>query len=467
MKKLPPKKVLIGIALGMVLLLCLVLFLIFGRRRSLIGELRRLHGETQTLNENFHEEYRKQDTFSEHSEVLQKEKEVNKEGFLSLEEIREKLKELPDHFAEIAQREDLFAITYGSARVGQELWESFLADVRFGNASQVILTQFTVDEDPIYYFIEYNGDSFHIVVDNTRDGYDEESGYAEGFWNYLKVEGYEQENGSITEYAFLCNNEKLTYQMVQDFYSGNASAEMEEPSVWDFYIRNIPQEEFEERKQEMDSEDAAAVRAYTGYADIHPVYAEGNAYKDYDKDGILDRIYRKYTVNRNGDEVVKVYAFLGNGNTIVLDDNLWGDTFETYCLDIDRDQEREICFIQHKDTEEGMRSRAVVYSIDGEAYEILPFTESVYVSSSSSDTERGLEQYTASTIEVYQDRTGQNCLRCSGTVSGDEAAYEVRWALYHLNEGWCVRDKTEVLPEDSEVQENTEDASDDAAEKAS
>ncbi len=467
MKKLPPKKVLIGIAVGASLLLFLALFLIFGRRRSLIGELRRLHGETQTLNENFHEEYQKQDTFDEYSEMLRQEKEVNKEGFLSLEEIREKLKELPDNFAEIAQREDLFAITYGSARVGQELWESFLADSRFGISSQVILTQFTVEEDPIYYFIEYNGNSFHIVVDNTRDGYDEESGYTEGFWNYLKVEGYEQEDGSITEYAFLCNNEKLTYQMVQDYYSGNTSVEIEEPSVWDFYIRNIPQEEFEERKQEMDSEDAAAVRAYTGYADIHPVYAEGNAYKDYDKDGILDRIYRKYIVNRNGNEVVKVYAFLGNGNTIELDGNLWGDTFETYCLDMDRDQERELCFIQHKDTEVGMQSRAAVYSIKGEAYEILPFTESVYVSSAPSDTERGLRQYTASTIEVYQDRTGQNCLRCSGRVFDDEAVYEVRWALYYLKEGWCVRDKTEVLLETSASQENTEEASEDTPEKAS
>lgn len=444
MKKLPPKKVLIGIAIGTALLLGLIFFLIFGRRHSMLGELRRLHGETQTLNENFHEEYQKQDTFSEYSEILRKEKEVNKEGFLSLEEVRERLKELPDNFADIAQRDDLFAITYGSARVGQELWEDFLADIRFGTPSQVILTQFTVDEDPIYYFIEYNGDSLHIVVDNTRDGYDEESGYAEGFWNYLKVEGYEQENGSITEYAFLCNNEKLTYQMVQNYYSGNTSAGIEEPSVWDFYIRNIPQEEFEERKQEIDPEDAVAVKAYTGYADIHPVYAEGNAYRDYDKDGILDRIYRKYTVNRNGDEVIKVYAFLGNGNTIELDDNLWGDTFETYCLDIDRDQEREICFIQHKDTEEGMRSRAVVYSINGEAYELLPFTENVYVSSSPSDTERGLGQYTASAIEVYQDREGLNCLRCSDTVSEDETVCEVKWSLYYLKDGWCVRNKTET-----------------------
>lgn len=62
-------------------------------------------------------------------------------------------------------------------------------------------------------------------MDSTRDGYDDESGYTEGFWNYLKVEGYAEKDGSITEYAFLCDSNELTYRMVQDYYAGNTSPE--------------------------------------------------------------------------------------------------------------------------------------------------------------------------------------------------------------------------------------------------
>ena len=98
------------------------------------------------------------------------------------------------------------------------------------------------------------------------------------------------------------------------------------------------------------------MRTYTGYADVHPVYANGNAYKDYDKDGILDRIYRTYRVESDGEEVVQVYCFLGNGNTIVLDDNLWGDTFSTYCFDFNEDEIRDICFVQQQNAQDGIRS---------------------------------------------------------------------------------------------------------------
>lgn len=148
--------------------------------------------------------------------------------------------------------------------------------------------------------------------------------------------------------------------MVQDYYAGNVSAGMEEPSVWDFYIRSIPRKEFEERRDQINPEDHYAVRTYTGYADIHPVYAIGNAYKDYDRDGILDRIYRKYIIEETGEEVVKVYCFFGSGKTMELTSDLWGDTFATQCFDFNEDQTRDICFVQHLNTQDGVQSRATI-----------------------------------------------------------------------------------------------------------
>ena len=444
MNKLSKKSIRIGVGILAVLILMAGLFFFIEKKQSMRGELETLRIETEAMNQDFSEEYQKKDTFSEYSESIRQEKAVNKEGFMPIEEIREKLKELPDHFAEIAQRDDVFAITYGSARVGQQLWEQFLSDIRFETPSQVILTQFTVEEDPIYYFIEYNGASFHIVVDSTRDGYDDESGYAEGFWNYLKVEGYAEEDGSITEYAFLCDSDELTYRMVQDYYAGNTSAGMEEPSVWDFYIRNIPQQEFEERRDQINPDDHYAVRTYSGYADIHPVYAVGNAYKDYDKDGILDRVYRKYIIEETGEEVVKVYCFFGNGKTMELDHDLWGDTFTTQCLDFNEDQTRDICFVQHLNTQDGIQSRVTIYAAVGDDYEVLAFSEDVYLGSSPGDTDRGLEQYSASSIEVFQDRDGTSALRCSGTVLKGETPYVMRWTLYYKDAKWLIRDVKET-----------------------
>ena len=444
MNKLSKKTIRIGVGILAILILMAGLLVFIGRKYSMRGELETLRIETREMNQDFSEEYQKKDTFSEYSESIRQKKAVNKEGFMPIEEIRVKLKELPDHFAEIAQRDDIFAITYGSARVGQQLWEAFLSDIRFETPSQVILTQFTVEEDPIYYFIEYNGDSFHIVVDSTRDGYDDESGYTEGFWNYLKVEGYAEKDGSITEYAFLCDSNELTYRMVQDYYAGNTSAGMEEPSVWDFYIRSIPQQEFEERRDRINPDDHYAVRTYSGYADIHPVYAAGNAYKDYDKDGILDRIYRKYIIEETGEETVKVYCFLGNGKTIELDHDLWGDTFTTQCLDFNEDQTRDICFVQHLNTQDGIQSRVTIYVAVADSYEILPFSEDVYLSSSPDDTDRGLKQYSASSIEVFQDRDGTNALRCGGTTEKDGELCQIRWTLYYHDGRWKIRDVKEL-----------------------
>ena len=444
MNKLSKKTIRIGVGILAILILMAGLLVFIGRKHSMRGELETLRIETREMNQDFSEEYQKKDTFSEYSESIRQKKKVNKEEFIPIEEIRERLKELPDNFADIAQRNDVFAITYGSARTGQQLWEEFLSDIRFETPSQVILTQFTVDEDPIYYFIEYNGDSFHIVVDNTRDGYDDESGYTEGFWNYLKVEGYAEQDGSITEYAFLCDSNELTYRMVQDYYAGNVSAGMEEPSVWDFYIRNIPGKEFEERRNQINPEDHYAVRTYTGYADIHPVYAIGNAYKDYDRDGILDRIYRKYLLEETGEEVVKVYCFFGSGKTMELTSDLWGDTFATQCLDFNEDQTRDICFVQHLNTQDGVQSRAIIYAAIGDNYEVLPFTEDAYPDSSLYDADGGLKQYSASSIEVFQDRDGTNALRCGGMVLKGETPYVMRWTLYYKDGKWRIRDVKET-----------------------
>lgn len=54
-----------------------------------------------------------------------------------------------------------------------------------------------------------------------------------------------------------------------------------------------------------------------------------------------------------------------------------------------------------------------------------------------------MKLYTASTIEVFQDRDGTNALRCSGTVTHDEKQYDIRWTLYYRDGKWRIRDAKE------------------------
>ena len=158
-------------------------------------------------------------------------------------------------------------------------------------------------------------------------------------------------------------------------------------------------------------------------------------------------------MEENGKESVKVYCFFGSGNTMELDDDLWGDVFATQCLDFNEDQTRDICFVQHLNTQDGLQSRVTIYVASGDTYEILPFSEDVYISSMPQDTNRGLEQYSASAIEVFQDRDGTNALRCGGTIVHGQVTYQVRWTLYYHDGEWHIRDMKETEAE--VVQEET------------
>ena len=102
-----------------------------------------------------------------------------------------------------------------------------------------------------------------------------------------------------------------------------------------------------------------------------------------------------------------------------------------------------------------MQSRVTIYVASGDTYEILPFSEDVYISSMPQDTNRGLEQYSASAIEVFQDRDGTNALRCGGTIVHDQVTYQVRWTLYYHDGEWHIRDIKETEAE--VVQEETDE----------
>ena len=91
MNKLSKKSIRIGAGILAILILMAGLLVFIGRKYSMRGELETLRIETREMNQDFSEEYQKKDTFSEYSESIRQKKEISREGFIPVEEIKEKI----------------------------------------------------------------------------------------------------------------------------------------------------------------------------------------------------------------------------------------------------------------------------------------------------------------------------------------------------------------------------------------
>lgn len=432
------KKLVIGIG-GVVIFAVAAAFLLLGKNaKSIYSDLEQLRSETKEINEDFTRQYSTSEMTSA-SIAESWSDNVDKDDFTPLYEVKAVLQELPDDFAGITKRNDIFAITYGNARQGHALWETFLADTRLGRNAQIIVAQFTVDEDPIYFFLEYNGDSYHVVEDITRDGYDEEFGYVEAFGKYFKVEDYLEEDAYISEYAYLTDDRTLSYKKVQEYYGGNAGKNQREPSCWEFFIRNITEEEITGRLMVYDDTDMSAAKEYTGFADVHPYFAEENPCKDYDGDGILDRIYRECIKNGKANKV-NIYCFLGNGTTITLQENMWGEKFLTDSADFTNDAVKDICFIQYTSNGNISVSGATIFEWTRNGYEKMLFPMDEFQKNISHQSGGNVLEYKAAEIQLLPDKNGQSSLQCTTGINTDEDNNSTKWVLYYQNQEWKIRD---------------------------
>lgn len=266
----------------------------------------------------------------------------------SLDEVKELLRELPDEYAHVMQREDIYSVMLGVAQNGFEAYNKFVSNMRLHRPTELIMAQFTTNFDPIYYYMEYNGSDFHVVEDKTRDGYDTESGYSDYYAKYLKVETYDNSDG-IIEYAYLSDDEGMSYQNIKKYFVDveKGNTDLMHPEFWEFYIGTISEEEMRNRVLTPDRVSKEFKSEYDGFADLHPSYNSGNPVVDYDGDGILDRVYRDYHVSVNSEYVANAFLFLGNGKNLLLGSDLWGEDFKTEGADFTGNGSNDICFIQY------------------------------------------------------------------------------------------------------------------------
>ena len=359
---LKKNKVIILCLIAVLVIAAIAIFAGYGIKRLYIGKkLESLQNTAATDSVNFFNKY-------SHSNVegidSVKEKLQNRDYELTpMDEVIEILKEYPRNYDEAIARRDIFSTSFGFPLFGTDVWDRFVGGCRIGHSGNVVMVQFAADMTPIYYFLEFDGETYHIVEDRSSDSEDGESGYSEWFAKYLKVEGYEAEAG-YAEYAFLTNEPTLTYKDIDIYYRNSESLEENAPSVFMFYLGVVTDDIMLTSMVTPEKVNGDFEQDYTGFLDKHPSYCMDNPRMDYDGDGILDRVYREHLLVTDGTDSTDedegsearysndAYLMLGNGKTITLAKDMWGHKMLTGAIDMSKDGINDICFVQYDENKE-------------------------------------------------------------------------------------------------------------------
>ena len=79
---------------------------------------------------------------------------------------------------------DAFVVVHGQVNSGLDVWENFLEDSQSGIPACMDLIEFTVEGDAIITAIVYDGETYHMVMDCTRDAWGK-TGIVEYEYKYL------------------------------------------------------------------------------------------------------------------------------------------------------------------------------------------------------------------------------------------------------------------------------------------
>ena len=99
------------------------------------------------------------------------------------ESVIERLQLYPNTYDELLQT-DAFVVMHSKVKGGLSMWESFLEDSQNNISSSVDLLEFTVEGDAIITAVVYDGETYHVVMDCTRDAWGK-TGIVEYEYKYL------------------------------------------------------------------------------------------------------------------------------------------------------------------------------------------------------------------------------------------------------------------------------------------
>lgn len=104
---------------------------------------------------------------------------------------------------------------HGELQPGSAALEDFLAKTESGADAAIELVQFTIEGDPIFYYIQYNGKDFYMVMDARRDAFAGDKQMEEGVYSNLQVYEEMLEDGLYNVIWVLTNQENVTLEELE------------------------------------------------------------------------------------------------------------------------------------------------------------------------------------------------------------------------------------------------------------
>ena len=327
----------------------------------------------------------------------------------SMDEIIEILKEYPSDYETAIHREDIYSVGFGFPLFGVDKWEEFQANCMLHRPGFIVMAQFSANFVGTYYYIEYDGSRFHVVEDRSRDFDNMDSGYTEAYGKYLRVEAYPTDAG-FAEYAFLTDDVSMTYKEGESFYLSDGENATKAPSFWTFYIGVVTDEIIANNMLTPDRISQTFKNEYTGFLDRHPDYVQDNNRRDYDGDGLLDRVYREHITSEDETVTNNAYLIFGNGNYLTLAKDLIGDSTKTILADLDFDGDDDISFIEYSNKPGQECARLHIF--ENKSGHFVPIN---------------LRRMEAKSIEMIQAESDGNNIFWCVSDDGTDTSYFIRW----------------------------------------
>ena len=156
--------------------------------------------------------------------ILSAEKPIWKEldvrsGHLSDEELVEELKISYDKYMlsienrDVEEIIDSLRLSHAQNEEEDDLLREFTKKVQEGEKAQIVFMRYTAEHIPVPVYIDYNGEDFYGIWDESEDPYAESACPYQGFrYEYLRVFSETGEDGIARETAVLTNEENLSWK---------------------------------------------------------------------------------------------------------------------------------------------------------------------------------------------------------------------------------------------------------------
>lgn len=125
--------------------------------------------------------------------------------------LKTKIGEYPNEYsANQGVADGHFVVLHGTRQNEVKQIEDFIADGKTGKKGELILLSYTIEGDPIFTGIYFDGEKYYSIKDNTRDKFGiPKVSVSEGY-NHLAIVKDSTENQGGSNYVVLSNDENIT-----------------------------------------------------------------------------------------------------------------------------------------------------------------------------------------------------------------------------------------------------------------